>query len=247
MVRDMMAVFLLLVVVGCETVADRARRTDAALPEERVEAVGAIGEVLQAEEEDLEAGERPSPEAAELLRTAAAMADFESGDPDAHVRAACLKVLGGSALWRESAVFCRALKDPALRCRWEALRALRRKQDPAVIPDVIALLKRSSDLLERQESIHLLRELKAEEAIPVLIGIVTDLLERNKAGTAAWLALRELTGQDFSSDNFLAWDTWYRAYRAEKGEEPSQESESPVESAPAAGKGAGGGEPPEKR
>ncbi len=114
------------------------------------------------------------------------------------------------------------------------------------MPEVIELLKRSEELEIRLEAISLLSELHAREAIPVLVAIVVDLLDRNRAGQAACTALRRLTGQTFSAEDYLSWRNWYRTY-AEGAGANSQPSASGVGSVPAEGNGAGGAGPPANR
>jgi HEAT repeat protein len=162
------------------------------------------------------------------------------------VRAKCLEALGASTFWTDREIFKKALNDPARQCRWEALTALRHKKDASVVPDVIEALRTSEDLEIRLAAINLLSELAAKEAIPVLIEIVTDLLERNRSGQAACRALTRITGQTISAENYIAWEKWYKAY-CESAAGASQGSPSGVGSSPAEGKGAEGAAPPENK
>ncbi|HAK96720.1 MAG TPA: hypothetical protein DCM87_17435 [Planctomycetes bacterium] len=212
--------------------------------EARLEAVKAVIERVRAEE--LRGAETPSPQLAADLQDLARKADAEQGEQEPQIRAACLGALGASAHWSDREIFRKALADPARRCRWEAVHALRLKKDPRVVPDVIELLTRSEEIEIRLEAINLLSELHAREAVPVLVAIVVDLLERNRAGQAACTALKRLTGQTFSAEDYLGWRNWYRAY-AEGAGATSQPSESGEGSVPEEGNGSGGAAPPANR
>jgi hypothetical protein len=235
------AALVAMLAAGCESVEERMAKTASSKPEERLDALGAIEEFLDEEEaERAENGGGLSPEGQAHLAAAAALA---AKDPDPQVRATALALLGRSPSWTDVAFFRNALADPAWRCAYEALHALRVRHDRESLPAVIALLEHSPELLIRLEAIESIREAKAREAIPVLVGIVTNLLERNQTATAAWLALTELTGQHFSSENFLAWEEWYKASKGADQKEKSQDNVPGVPSTPAAGKGSAGGEP----
>ncbi len=229
---------------GCGSSDDRVTFVENEQTKARIEAVQEAIEALR--EAELENPNAPSPQLLASLQDLARKADAAQGDPDPQIRAMCLAALGLSVFWTDREVFRKALEDPAHRPRWEAVEGLRRKKDPAVIPDVIEVLKKSEDLDIRVAAINLLSELEAKEAIPVLVAIVTDLLERNRAGQAACGALNRLTGQDISAENYLAWERWYKAY-CESAAGASQGNASGVESTPAEGKGAEGAPPPENK
>ncbi len=231
--------------VGCESLEDRIALQHSDLPADREEAVRAMEERLKEEEARREeTGEELSSEGREILNSLAARSRAEGGDPDPQVRAICLAVLARNPSWKDTAIFKDALEDPHWRCQWEAVQALHLKRDRTAAIDVVMLLETSKHPLVRLECIAYIRTLQIKEGIPALAGIVTNLLERNRSATAAWLALKELTGQDFSSDDFPAWSRWYRNYR---GNASLQESPSGEGSTPAEGNGSGGGAPPEKR
>lgn len=236
---------------GCGSTDDRVEIIETDRPQKLIADLQDVWQRLQAAEDEQAALGAPLPAAyrADLERLAR-LADHthSEGDPDPHVRATCLSMLARSMYWRDRDVFVRALADPARRCRWEALHALRRKKDPGAIPEVIATLARTPPLeLEvRLEAIRLLSDLHAVEAIGALVAIATDLLERDRGAMAAAQALRRLTGQSFSSEDYLAWKTWYEGHRAASGASP-QASAPGVESSPAEGNGAGGGASPANR
>ncbi|HNR99733.1 MAG TPA: HEAT repeat domain-containing protein [Planctomycetota bacterium] len=226
---------------GCAGSDERVKIVGNEQFEARFQAVKAI--IARVRAEGRRVVDTPPPQLAADLEDLARKAGAEE---DPQIRAACLGALGESGYWSDREVFRRALADPARRCRWEAVHALRLKQDPRAVPEVIELLKRSEELEIRLEAISLLSELHAREAIPVLVAIVVDLLDRNRAGQAACTALRRLTGQTFSAEDYLSWRNWYRTY-AEGAGANSQPSASGVGSVPAEGNGAGGAGPPANR
>jgi HEAT repeat protein len=236
---------LLVVLAGCETVAERVVKLSSSKAEDRLEAVAAMTETIAAAEEERAETDAPLGNPARDYLAVLGKLAFEDADP--HVRAAALAFLGESPSWKDISLFRGALDDSQWRCQYEALHALRLRGDPPSIPRVMALLERSTETLVRLEAILFLREHKAREAIPVLVRIVTNLLERNQLGFAAWLALKELSGQEFSSENFLGWEAWYRSYAEGAAKASSQDSPSGDGSPPAAGNGDAGGAPPAKR
>ncbi len=229
---------------GCGSSSERVEFVGNEQIEARLAAVQAVVQRLR--EEEQAGAETPSPQRAADLQDLALKADAAQGEHDPQIRAACLAALGESAYWTDREIFRRALSDPAHRCRWEGLHALRLKKDPRVVPDVLDILKRSEELEIRLEAINLLSELHSQEAVPVLVAIVTDLLERNRAGQAACTALGRLTGQTFSAEDYLGWGRWYKSY-VESEAAPSQPSPSAEGSTPEAGNGAGGAAPPENK
>jgi hypothetical protein len=243
MKRQLLPVLLLVTCAGCETLGDRMAKWDDKQAPERFDAVKAYEETIRQEEERPGAiGGELSSRAQELLAALAGRARFPEGDPDPQVRAAALAALGRIKAFTDTELLRQALQDPVWGCRYEALHALRLKRAVSAIPDVLELLERSTEYpLIRQEAIAFIRDVRATEAIPLLVDIVTNQLERSRCAMIAWLALRELTGQEFSSEDFLAWERWYEGYRAGRG---SQESSSAVGSTPAEGNGSGGAEPP---
>jgi len=236
-------VLTLVSLTGCGSLQERASRLTTGRSSERREAALALETLIRTR---LEAGLEISPDLMDRLRLMAERAQYPNGDPDPQVRATCLSALGRLSVWKDWLVFRNALQDPALRCKWEALHALRTKRVREAASAVLPFLDRENPFLLRFEAVRYVHELRITEAIPRLVGIVTDLVERDQLAIPAWLALRDLTGQDFGCDDFIAWRKWYDNY-LKSGSGSPQVKPSGEGSPPAEGKGSGGGAPSENR
>ncbi len=219
-----MRIFSLFVLTGlcllsCTSQESKITHVAAEHPDQRRIKLTSIGEELrEAEQAMREKGIVRSDKGRSYL---AVLKEKATHDQDPHVRATALRILGGSCLFQDRAFLLEALHDPSWRCQYEALRALRRKKTPRAVDPLIALLKKSDQLLIRLEAMHLLRELHASKAIPVFYQAVVNLLERNRTGTVAWLGLKELSGKQFSSSDFISWKRWYETTYLPAAEEIS--------------------------
>jgi hypothetical protein len=218
---------VLLVVCGCASQESKVTHVPSEYPEKRLKKLKLLAQKLYSEEEKAQQTGR-----GELSENGmdyiSVMKDNARNDPDPQVRAEAVNILADSLVFRDRSFFLETLNDPSWRCKYESLRALRKKKTPLAVEPLLTLLENTDHLLLRIEAIHILRELHAEEAIPFLYKTVVNLLERNRSGTAAWLALKELSGEDFSSSNFVSWRKWYEhAYLPSEGADAVQSEGTP--------------------
>lgn len=143
----------------------------------------------------------------------AAYRDRVRNETDPLVKAASIAALGRFGQ-PEDAPMIAACLDPTenLQVRWEAAKALQRIHDPAVVPDLLAALRREDEQPDvRVAAATALGQYPQDN---VFQGLVEALDQPQLAiNEAAAGSLATLTGEDFGLDSD-AWLQWYGGTRA---------------------------------
>jgi len=126
-------------------------------------------------------------------------------DPDATVRAACVKALGLHGEVKDAEVILASLTDPVQIVRWEAAKALQKIHNPIAVKPLIKAVREDDDADVRMASAYALGQYTEPGVFNALVLALDD---RDYAVIhAAVTSLRTLTGQDFDNDG-EAWLAW---------------------------------------
>jgi hypothetical protein len=134
--------------------------------------------------------------------------DRVAHETDPLVKAASITALGRYGGPDDAPPIAACLKDEQFQVRWEAAKALQRLHNPAVVADLLRILRH----LDEQPDIRVAAAIALGQYPQdrVFQGLVEALDARELAiNSAAGMSLSTLTGQDFALDS-AAWLQWYK-------------------------------------
>ena len=126
-------------------------------------------------------------------------------DPDATVRAACVKAIGMHGSVDDTKLIVAQLDDPDAFVRWESAKALQRIHDPQAAGPLIQVLGEDTDADVKMAAAQALGQYAQRRVYHALIGVLEDP-SFGVAETARW-SLYTLTGYDFGFEGGL-WLMW---------------------------------------
>ena len=133
-------------------------------------------------------------------------------DPDATVRAACIKALGMHGSVDDALLVIPGLRDEVSFVRWEAAQALQRIHHPGAVGPLMEVMKNDEDADVRMAAADALGQYARPAVFDALVGMLTDA--NYGVARSAASSLRTLTGQSFGEDPG-EWLSWSRDRRAE--------------------------------
>lgn len=129
-------------------------------------------------------------------------------DPDATVRAACVKALGDHGTTDDALLLIPRLRDETSFVRWEAARALQKIHHEKAVEPLLNAVAKDEDVDVRLASAYALGQYPSVQVFNVLVGALNDtdfgVVE------SASVALTTLTGHEMGTDA-TAWITWAEA------------------------------------
>ena len=126
-------------------------------------------------------------------------------DPDATVRAACVKAIGMHGSVDDVKLIIAQLEDDDAFVRWESAKALERIHDPQAAGPLIQVLGEDPDADVRMAAAHALGQYAQTRVYHALIGVLED--SSFGVAQAARQSLHTLTGYDFGTEGGL-WLMW---------------------------------------
>lgn len=126
-------------------------------------------------------------------------------DPDATVRAACVRALGVHGGVDDVPLLVAHLEDTDRYVRWEAAEALRKIHSPSVVAPLVKSLGSDRDPDVRMAAAYALGQYTEMRVYQALVGALND--ESFSVVRAAQESLKTLTGYDFGHDGSL-WLLW---------------------------------------
>ncbi|MFA9478672.1 HEAT repeat domain-containing protein [Phycisphaerales bacterium AB-hyl4] len=126
-------------------------------------------------------------------------------DPDASVRASCVKALGLHGSPADVRRILPMLEEDASFVRWEAAKALQKLHDPAAVSPLAAAVQNDEDADVRQDAARALGQYRTSTAFQSLVGALHDT--NHGVARAARDALITLTGEDQGTEarDWLSW------------------------------------------
>jgi len=126
-------------------------------------------------------------------------------DPDATVRAACIKAIGMHCTTEDIKLITDHLEDDSMLVRWEAAKALQKVHDPLTVGPLIRVLNTDDDADVRMAGAYALGQYPQLRVYQTLVGSLDD--SSFSVVQAGRHSLRVLTGYDFGNDASL-WLLW---------------------------------------
>lgn len=126
-------------------------------------------------------------------------------DPDATVRAACVKALGEHGTVDDAKLLIVRLGDDASFVRWEAAKSLQKIHNPEAVAPLINTLTKDEDADARMAAAYALGQYGEFRVFTALVGALDD--QEFGVVRLATQSLETLTGQNFGGDGacWLAW------------------------------------------
>jgi hypothetical protein len=126
-------------------------------------------------------------------------------DPDATVRAACVKAIGIHGSVEDAKLITDHVTDEDTFVRWEAAQALRKIHDPGVVAQLIRVVQDDEDDDVRMAAADALGQYAQARVYQALVGALDD--RSFSVVEAAHRSLATLTGYDFGTEGGL-WLMW---------------------------------------
>ncbi len=135
--------------------------------------------------------------------------DRAGHEPDPLVKAISITALGRHGAPQDAPLIAKALADTQFQVRWEASKALQRIHNPAVVPDLLRVLRKDDESPDvRVAAATALGQYPQDRVFQGLIGAL-DAPEL-AVNVSARRSLVILTGQDWGLDS-EPWLAWYNA------------------------------------
>ena len=136
--------------------------------------------------------------------------DYVENETNPLVKAVAIRALGRHGTPEDAKLIAARLDEESVQVRWEAVKALQRLHQPAVVPSLLDVLRRAGEHSDvRVDAAVALGQYPQDR---VFQGLVAALDARELAvNVAAERSLRMLTGQELGSDP-RTWLNWYNAH-----------------------------------